>query len=48
VRVLEANPPAAAFWKRMVDRYTGGRFAEQRIVTPDGRTRVFYRFDNLT
>lgn len=47
VRVLEANAPAAAFWKRMVERYTGGRYAEQRVVTPDGRTRIFYRFDNL-
>jgi predicted acetyltransferase len=47
VRVLEANAPAAAFWRRMIDQYTGGRYAEQRFA-PDGRTRIFYRFDNLT
>ena len=45
VRILEENAPAAAFWKKIVAAYTGGRFTEQRIV-PDGRTRIFYTFDN--
>ena len=45
VRVLEENAPAAAFWKKIVDLYTGGRFTEQRSA-PDGRARIFYTFDN--
>jgi predicted acetyltransferase len=45
VRILEENAPAAAFWKKIVDAYTGGRFIERQIV-PDGRTRIFYTFNN--
>ena len=31
VRVIDRNTPAQAFWRKVVDRYTGGRFAEERM-----------------
>jgi predicted acetyltransferase len=45
VRVLRANVPAQSFWRRIVGRYTGGRFEE--IPWDDERWRgVVFRFDS--
>jgi predicted acetyltransferase len=45
VRVLETNVPAAAFWKKVIEAYTAGRYSVRR-VDPDGNPRIFYSFDN--
>jgi predicted acetyltransferase len=45
VRVLETNAPAAAFWKKVIEAYTGGQYSERKII-PDDNVRIFYSFDN--
>jgi len=45
VRVSTANGPALSFWRRVVRRYTGGRYDES-AVTDAGRDWVRLRFDS--
>lgn len=35
VRQREENPAATAFWRRVIDAYTGGRYEETRWNRPD-------------
>jgi predicted acetyltransferase len=44
VRVLAANQPALPFWRRAVERYTGGAYSE-RSVSDGGRDWIHLRFD---
>jgi predicted acetyltransferase len=45
VRQKAENTRAIAFWRRVIDRYTGGRFEEEALA--DERWRgVVQRFDN--
>jgi predicted acetyltransferase len=43
VTELASNVEARAFWRQVIDRYTGGRFTD--VPRPDGRG-VMQRFDN--
>jgi predicted acetyltransferase len=47
VRVLEANTPAAAFWKKIIHEYTRGQYSERQVV-PDERSRIFFSFNNVS
>lgn len=45
VRQIARNTPAQAFWRKVIDRYTGGRFTE--VLWDDERWRgPVQRFDN--
>lgn len=45
VRQVARNAPATAFWRRVIDRYTGGAFTEE--IVDDHRWRgPVQRFDN--
>lgn len=35
---LASNAPARAFWRAVIDRYTGGRFTETRLTGADAGT----------
>jgi predicted acetyltransferase len=45
VRVFAGNGSALSFWRRAVDRHTGGRYQEQ-AVSDAGRDWVRLRFDS--
>jgi predicted acetyltransferase len=45
VRVFAGNLPALPFWRRIVERYTGGRHTE-RAVSDGGRDWIHLRFDS--
>ena len=45
VRVLEANGPAAVFWRTAISGYSGDSYKEEQRVI-DGRSWIFFRFDH--
>ena len=45
MRQKDENARAIAFWRRVIDRYTGGRFEEDAIDDERWRGPV-QRFDN--
>ena len=45
VEQLARNEPAIAFWRKIIDRYTGGRFDERERESPWGEMNVI-RFRN--
>lgn len=48
VRELEENTPAQAFWRRVIDEYTGGGYVETREVFPPfPHEMIVQRFSNV-
>jgi len=41
VRVRDVNTPAIAFWQRIIERYTGGKYREQSSSDPRWRGVVY-------
>jgi predicted acetyltransferase len=47
VRELQENTPAQAFWRRIIDEYTGGDYAEtQEVFPPFPHRMVVQRFSS--
>ena len=48
IREMPGNVPAQAFWRRVVEDYTGGKFTENREIFPayGGREFIVQRFQS--